>query len=96
MVTEAIASDRPTSGSEFDADCLFLNPWRPAAIKPGARLPVLVWMNGAGFLRGGSSAPAFFGACMGRLRRARPPAREWTRHRDQEHRSEHQDASQDR
>lgn len=42
-------------------DCLFLNIWRPAAAKPSARLPVMVWIYGGGFVGGGSSYPETFG-----------------------------------
>lgn len=38
-------------------DCLFLNIWRPAAAKQGAKLPVMVWIYGGGFVGGGSSFP---------------------------------------
>jgi para-nitrobenzyl esterase len=36
-------------------DCLFLNVWRPTNTKPGAKLPVMVWIHGGGFT-GGSGA----------------------------------------
>lgn len=36
-------------------DCLFLNLWRPANIKQGTKLPVMVWIYGGGFVGGGSS-----------------------------------------
>jgi para-nitrobenzyl esterase len=38
-------------------DCLTLNVWTPAEIKPGAHLPVMVWIYGGGFLTGGTSEP---------------------------------------
>ena len=38
-------------------DCLFLNVWRPASAAPGAKLPVMVWIYGGGFV-GGSSCLA--------------------------------------
>jgi len=41
----------PTSSE----DCLYLNLWRPAAAKPGAKLPVMVWIYGGGFVGGSSS-----------------------------------------
>jgi para-nitrobenzyl esterase len=46
----------PTAG-KFGEDCLFVSVSRPAAAKPGAGLPVLVWIHGGGFLNGGSSDP---------------------------------------
>ena len=39
-------------------DCLFLNLWRPAAVAPNAKLPVMVWIYGGGFT-GGSSSSSF-------------------------------------
>jgi para-nitrobenzyl esterase len=39
----------PPNGSE---DCLYLNVWRPAAARPGAKLPVMVWVHGGGFVNG--------------------------------------------
>ncbi len=33
-------------------DCLFLNIWRPAGIKPEAKLPVMVWIHGGAFVGG--------------------------------------------
>lgn len=42
-------------------DCLFLNLWRPAGAKRGAKLPVMVWIYGGAFVGGGSSYPETFG-----------------------------------
>jgi para-nitrobenzyl esterase len=36
-------------------DCLFLNVWTPAAAKPGAKLPVMVWIHGGAFVFGSGS-----------------------------------------
>jgi para-nitrobenzyl esterase len=36
-------------------DCLFLNLWRPARAKPGAKLPVMVWIHGGAFVGGSGS-----------------------------------------
>jgi para-nitrobenzyl esterase len=33
-------------------DCLYLNVWAPANAKPGAKLPVMVWIHGGGFTGG--------------------------------------------
>jgi para-nitrobenzyl esterase len=38
-------------------DCLFLNVWRPANAAPGAKLPVMVWIHGGGFVFGSGSSP---------------------------------------
>jgi para-nitrobenzyl esterase len=39
-------------------DCLFLNLWRPAGTTPAAKLPVMVWIHGGGFV-GGSGSSSF-------------------------------------
>jgi len=36
-------------------DCLFLNIWKPAGAKPGANLPVMVWIHGGAFVFGSGS-----------------------------------------
>jgi para-nitrobenzyl esterase len=36
-------------------DCLFLNVWKPAGAKPGAKLPVMVWIHGGAFVFGSGS-----------------------------------------
>jgi len=43
----------PTSSE----DCLYLNVWRPVAATSGAKLPVMVWIYGGGFMGGSSAAP---------------------------------------
>ena len=43
----------PTSSE----DCLFINLWRPAGAAPGAKLPVMVWIYGGGFVGGSSAMP---------------------------------------
>lgn len=45
-------------------DCLTLNIWAPAA--QDERLPVMVWIPGGGFMRGGSSDPLYDGAHLAR------------------------------
>jgi para-nitrobenzyl esterase len=42
-------------------DCLFLNVWLPAGTKPGAKLPVMVWIHGGAFLFGSGAQPDFSG-----------------------------------
>ncbi len=41
-------------------DCLTLNVWTPAATR-GAKLPVMVWIYGGSFTRGGSALPVYDG-----------------------------------
>jgi para-nitrobenzyl esterase len=38
-------------------NCLFLNVWRPASAAVGAKLPVMVWIHGGGFVGGSGSSP---------------------------------------
>ncbi|HEY3441581.1 MAG TPA: carboxylesterase family protein [Paludibaculum sp.] len=38
-------------------DCLFVNVWSPASAARGAKLPVMVWIYGGGFVGGSSSSP---------------------------------------
>jgi para-nitrobenzyl esterase len=42
-------------------DCLYLNLWRPANVKPGEKLPVMVWIHGGGFTGGSGSNPQNYG-----------------------------------
>jgi para-nitrobenzyl esterase len=43
-------------------DCLFLNVWRPASAATGAKLPVMVWIHGGGFVFGSGASPNTSGA----------------------------------
>lgn len=43
-------------GNFGNEDCLFLNVWRPANIKPGEKLSALVWLHGGYFGAGASSS----------------------------------------
>jgi para-nitrobenzyl esterase len=43
-------------------DCLFLNVWRPATVPSTAKLPVMFWIHGGGFVFGSGSSPFESGA----------------------------------
>ena len=58
--TKAGATCQPARDGTMVEDCLFVNVTRPAGAKPGAKLPVLVWIHGGGFTIGASTAA--FGA----------------------------------
>jgi para-nitrobenzyl esterase len=45
-------------------DCLYLNVWAPAAARPTAALPVLVYFYGGGFQAGDGSEPRYDGESM--------------------------------
>ncbi len=45
-------------------DCLYLNVWAPAASRPNAGLPVLVYFYGGGFVAGDGSEPRYDGESM--------------------------------
>jgi para-nitrobenzyl esterase len=42
-------------------DCLFLNVWRPASATAAAKLPVMFWIYGGGFMGGSSASPGTSG-----------------------------------
>ncbi|WP_156457829.1 carboxylesterase/lipase family protein [Sphingomonas sp. Leaf412] len=57
-------SDAAPLGTTPAEDCLFVNVWRPAGVKAGARLPVVVWIYGGGFVNGGASPAVYDGAAF--------------------------------
>ena len=54
--------DAAPLGATPGEDCLVLNVWRPADAPKNAKLPVIVWIYGGGFVNGGSSPPVYDGA----------------------------------
>lgn len=53
-------------GSSPSEDCLVLNVWRPGDVKPGERLPVIVWIHGGAYVNGGTSTPLYDGGAFAR------------------------------
>ena len=53
-------SDAAPLGTPPAEDCLYANVWKPAGAK--AKLPVMVWIYGGGFVNGGSSPPTYAGS----------------------------------
>jgi para-nitrobenzyl esterase len=52
--------DAAPLGVQPAEDCLYVNVWRPAA--SAAKLPVMVWFYGGGFVNGGSSPSVYDGS----------------------------------
>jgi para-nitrobenzyl esterase len=61
-----IAAQGPILRTEPSEDCLYLNVWKPASAKPGAKLPVIVWIYGGAYISGGTSADIYSGATFAR------------------------------
>jgi carboxylesterase type B len=59
----AMACMQPGRDLPMSEDCLTLNVWTPRAAKA---LPVMVWIHGGGWLRGGTAEPTFDGAALAR------------------------------
>lgn len=54
-------SDAAPLGTTPAEDCLVTNVWKPSSVKAGAKLPVMVWIYGGGFVNGGSSPEVYSG-----------------------------------
>jgi len=54
--------DIDLSGAGGSEDCLYLNIWTPAAPGTSARLAVMVWIHGGGFVAGSGAEPRYDGA----------------------------------
>lgn len=55
-------SDAAPLGTKPAEDCLYLNVWRPVGTSPTAKLPVMFWIYGGGFVNGGSSPAVYDGS----------------------------------
>ena len=53
-------SDAAPLGTTPAEDCLYANVWKPA--NATAKLPIIVWIYGGGFVNGGASPPTYSGA----------------------------------
>jgi para-nitrobenzyl esterase len=54
----AFGPGTPAISATSSEDCLFLNVWKPANASPAAKLPVMVWIFGGGFVFGSGSSPS--------------------------------------
>lgn len=52
--------------TEPSEDCLYINVWKPAGARAGAKLPVMVWYYGGGFVNGGTSPAIYDGSAFAR------------------------------
>jgi len=53
----------PLGTDARDEDCLYLNIWTPSPAA-SARLPVMVWFHGGGYVSGAGSEPVYDGAAL--------------------------------
>lgn len=60
------ATDLAPPRTQPSEDCLTINIWRPAQAREGAKLPVVVWIHGGGFVIGGSSPAVYEGDAFAR------------------------------
>ena len=61
-VQGVVWDDIDLSGASTSEDCLYLNIWTPAAPGDAARLPVMLWIHGGGFVVGSGAEPRYDGA----------------------------------
>ena len=61
---QPLYSDMQFRSQSISEDCLYLNVWRPARARAGAKLPVLVYIYGGSFLAGDSSEKRYDGAAF--------------------------------
>lgn len=52
----------PYGATSISEDCLALNVWRPAGVRAGASLPVMLWIYGGSFTSGANQYPVYDGA----------------------------------
>ena len=57
-------SEAAPPGTPPAEDCLYVNVWRPAAVQPGKKLPVVVWIHGGAYVNGGASTPIYDGSTI--------------------------------
>jgi para-nitrobenzyl esterase len=63
---KAFPGDPSPQRTVTSEDCLYLNVWRLANIAPKAKLPVIVWIYGGGFVVGGTSPAIHDGTAFAR------------------------------
>jgi len=63
---EPFPGDAAPLGEKPAEDCLYLNVWRPTGAPAGAKLPVMVWIYGGGFVNGGASPAVYDGSAFAR------------------------------